>query len=493
MSVMEKIRSSTDSTWMRAILIIIGLVFVFWGVGAGAGMQTTQAVALVNGTRITDTQLQRLMRDQVNAMGQTSLDEDQMATLSKQVLEQLITDEVLLQEAYDAGIEISDEEIQRYILEIDAFKDAEGAFSPEIYGRALKRLGYTKARFEEQSREEMMRGKLREVVASGVVVTTAEVRDLYNRSATQVELGFVRIQDSEIAGRVQVTDAEIDAFLAGSADQVQAAYEADKARLYSQPRRIGLHRILMRKGHAGVADADVLARMEEVRAKAVAGEDFAALARVWSEDMTAEGGGDAGTVPEPAMEPRLASAAIAAGVGGLSTVVETDNAYVLIRVDEILEAAVTPIEEVKRDIARSIIAKGRANEQATALAESILAAWKAEGLAPAALVEESGLRVQSAGPFSPSESFIPGLGVAPALVQAVQQQATTGVLPVVYPVEGGRVVAAVTAWSGADAERFEAIAQLVRMQLLQQKQQEVLDQWEGQLVAGAKVERLLRN
>ncbi len=493
MSVMEKIRSSTDSTWMRAILVIIGLVFVFWGVGAGAGMQTTQAVAMVNGKRITDTELQRVMRDQVNAMGRSSLDEDQITTLTTQVLEQLIADEVLLQESYKAGIEVSDEEIQRYILEIDAFQDDKGKFSPEIYGRALKRLGYTKARFEEQTREEMMRGKLREVVAAGVVVTTAEVRDLYNRSATQVELEFVRVQDSDIASRVIVEESEVDAFLAASADQVQAAYDADKARLYSQPRRIGLHRILMRKGHAGVADADVLARMEEVRAKAVAGEDFASLARTWSEDLTAEGGGDAGTVPEPTMEPRLASAAIAAGAGGISTVVETDNAFVLIRVDEILEAAVIPIDDVKRDIARQIISRSRAQEQATQLAASLLQAWTTEGQAPVALIEQSGLRLQTAGPFSPTESFIPGLGVAPALVQAVQQQASTGVLSAVFPVEGGRVVAAISAWSGADEGQFEAIAQLVRMQLLQQKQQEVIDQWQGQLVAGAKVEQLLRN
>lgn len=491
MSVLEKIRSSTDSTWMRAILVIIALVFLFWGVGSSSSMQTTQAVARVNGKRITDTELQRRMRDQVNASGRSSMDEDQMRALNKQVLDALITDEVVLQEAYRAGLEVSDEEIQRYILEIDAFKDDQGRFSSEIYGRALKRLGYTKARFEEQTRAEMMRGKLREVVASGVVVTTAEIRELYMQNATQAELRFVRIQDSEIARRVVVEDAEIDRLLAANADQVQAAYEQDKARLYNQPRRIGIHRILMRKGVEGIEDSKVQARMEELRGRIAAGEDFEALARAWSEDLTAESGGNAGTVPEPAMEPRLASAAIAAGPGGLSPVVETDNAFVILRVDEITEARLIPLDEVKRDIARTILARQKASSEAEALAARLLEDWKAQGQAPVEQLAALGLRLQDTGPFSPKDGFIPNLGMAPAVNQAVLAQGGTGLLGQVLPVEGGRVLAEVSGWTAADESRFEAIAEMVRMQLLQQKQQEVLDQWEGQLVAQARVERLL--
>ncbi|NOY26461.1 MAG: hypothetical protein GXP62_11365, partial [Oligoflexia bacterium] len=173
MTFMEKIRRSTDSTVMRVIFIIIVLVFVFWGVGSGAGMQTTQAIATVNGTRITDTQLQHEMRGRVRSLGGNSMDEDQITILSKQVLEQLITQEVIVQEAVKVGLEVSTEEMQHAVLDIDAFKDGDGRFSAELYGRLLKRQGMTKGKFEEQLRDDMLRNKLKETVASGVSVSQA--------------------------------------------------------------------------------------------------------------------------------------------------------------------------------------------------------------------------------------------------------------------------------------------------------------------------------
>ena len=492
MSVMEKIRSSTDSTVMRVVFVLIVLVFVFWGVGTGAGMQSTQSIATVNGERITDTELQRIMRSRVRDMGGSSLDEDQVNTLSKQVLEQLITDRVLVQESLRVGLEVSTEEMQRYILEIDAFKDDQGQFSSELYGRTLKRMGLNKGRFEEEIREEMLRNKLREVVLGGVSVSEAEVRDLYERTATQAELRFVRLSDAELALQVAVSEADVDAFLAASADKVSAAYEADKARLYSQPRRIAFHRILLRKEVAGVVDVDLRARMDEIRTQAQGGADFAELARRWSEDLSAENGGDAGLVPEPVMEPQLAAAALAAGAGKLSDVIETERGLVLLQVDQVLEASETPLDEVKRDIARGLLAKERAAALATERADQVLAAWKTAGAPPTELLASLALELRTSGRFSPQESFVPGVGVAPALVQAVSDKGGAGVLDGVYPVEGGRVVAEVSAWSGADAAQFEQIKDLVRVQLLQEKQQVVLEQWQQDLVARAKVERLMK-
>lgn len=492
MSVMEKIRGSTDSTVMRVVFVLIVLVFVFWGVGTGAGMQSTQAIAQVNGERITDTELQRVMRTRVRDIGGGTMDEDQVNALSKQVLEELITDRVLVQESLRVGLEVSTEEMQRYILEIDAFKDDKGEFSSELYGRTLKRMGLTKGRFEEQIREEMLRNKLREVVVASVSVSEAEVRDLYERTATQAELRFVRLSDAELAAGLTVPEADVDAYLAASADKVSAAYEADKARLYSQPRRIGFHRILLRKEVAGVSDADLRARMDEIKAQATTGADFAELARRWSEDLSAENGGDAGLVPEPVMEPQLAAAALAAGAGKISDVIETDRGLVLLRVDQVLEASETPLDEVKRDIARNLIAKERAAALATERADKLLAAWKEAGAPPEAMIAELGLELRTSGRFSPQESFLPGIGVASTLAQAVSDKGGAGVLDGVYPVEGGRIVAEVSAWSGADAAQFEMLKDLVRVQLLQEKQQVVLEQWQQDLVSRARVERLMR-
>lgn len=492
MTVMERIRASTDSTVMKVIFVIIVLVFVFFGVGSGAGMMTTQAVATVNGERITDTELQRIMRNRVRDLGGSSMDEDQVQELSRQVLEQLILDEALVQEAHRVGLEVSTEEMQRYVLEFDAFKDDEGKFSADLYERSLKRMGMTKGRFEESIRQELLRNKLREVVVASVDVSDAEVRDLYERTATQAELRFVRLADEQLAAGVEVGQDAIDAFLATEAAQVTAAYEADKARLYSQPRRISYQRLVLRKGVAGVDDLALRQKMEAIRAEAAAGADFDLLVQRWSEDLSAATGGRSGLMPEPQMDPQLANAAISAGAGGLSTVVENDRSLILLKVDQVVDASETPLDEVKGEIARQLIAKAEAQRLGGEWAEEILAAWKAAGAPPEELLAQRGLSVQRAGPFAPTDTFVPGLGIAPAVMQAVTDQAGPGLIDAVFPVEGGRVIAEISAWSGADEAQYTMLEPMIRYQLLQEKQQQVLEQWQVGLVAQARVERLMR-
>jgi len=491
MSVMEKIRSSTDSTVMRVIFGIIILVFIFWGVGSGAGMMTTQPVARVNSKRITDSDLQREMRTRMRGMGQGTLDEDQVSALSKQVLDQLIIDEVMVQEAHRIGLEVSTEEMQRYVLDIAAFKGDDGRFSVELYGRSLKRMGLSKGRFEESIRDEMMRGKLREVVLSSVTVSDAEVRELYDRTATQATIDYVRLLDADIATTVKVDPDQITDLLAKHSDQVQAAYDADKARLYSQPRKISFHRLMLKKDFAGTSTEDLQARMDKIREEAVGGGDFEALARRWSEDLSAENGGQAGTVPEPVMEPQLASAALAAGAGQISQVIDLEQGLFLLKVDGITDATQVPLEDVKGDIARQLIARQEGSRLGGERAEALLTEWKATGSAPVDLIAQDHLELDHAGPFSPTDTMIPGVGVAPALVKAVGDQAKEGVLDGVFPVEGGRVVAAVSSWSAADPTRFEQIKELIRMQLIQQEQDEVLQQWQDDLVSRSHVERFL--
>ena len=145
MSLMEKIRGGTESGAMKVVLGIIVVVFVFWGIGTG-NSPTSQLVATVDGKRITDTRFHKLMKQQ--ARGQDgNLTEEQHQALARDVVMQLITQEVMLQEADSLGIEISDEEVARTILELDAFNSESGEFSTELYTRHLKHYGTTRALF----------------------------------------------------------------------------------------------------------------------------------------------------------------------------------------------------------------------------------------------------------------------------------------------------------------------------------------------------------
>ena len=138
MAVMENIRAGATNPWMKAVFGAIVLVFVFWGVG-GAGGPTNQVIAEVNGKRITDTQFQRLMRNISRSQGEAKNDEEQ-AQLAQQAVMELIELEVLGQAAARNGVEVSPDEIARYVLQIEGFRDSDGKFSDTLYEKNLKRL-----------------------------------------------------------------------------------------------------------------------------------------------------------------------------------------------------------------------------------------------------------------------------------------------------------------------------------------------------------------
>ena len=76
---------------------------------------------------------------------------------------------------------------------------------------------------------------------------------------------------------------------------------------------------------------EALKRAEEVHAKALKGEDFAALAREYSDDSSGGKGGDLGSFGLTSMVKPFADAAFALKPGGVSDVVESEFGFHVIQ------------------------------------------------------------------------------------------------------------------------------------------------------------------
>lgn len=82
-------------------------------------------------------------------------------------------------------------------------------------------------------------------------------------------------------------------------------------------------------------NSDSKAKAEEVLAKVKAGEDFAALAKQYSQDTTASAGGDLGFFAKGKMVPEFETAAFALKEGEVSGIVKTVYGYHIIKVTEV--------------------------------------------------------------------------------------------------------------------------------------------------------------
>jgi len=486
---MENIRAGASNPWMKAVFAAIVLVFVFWGVG-GSGGPTNQVIAEVNGKRITDTDFQRLMRNISRSQGEATSDEEQ-ARLAQQAIEQLIEIEVLEQVAERNDIEVSSDEIARYVLQIDGFKDSDGKFSNTLYAKNLKRMGLTQGRFEAQIRSQLTLEKLTEFAYTGVQVTEGQVRRTFMQSQTRVALKLARIPNSNLLDDVEMDDNLIEAFVTSNEADIRARYEADFKRLYKKSRRAQIRQIVIKPDELEEG-ADARGLIDGLRDRALAGDDFSALAREFSHDVSADNGGDVGTMAEEQMAPSVARAVFEVEAGSVAEVVTTSDGLVLVKVDAIFPAETTEFDDVKKAIAETITAEKQVGEVAQAYAERVLASWTADGTPSADLLLEQNVIALDTPTFPLASPGFPGLSDSPELMKAIQTASSTGLIETIFPVPGGRMIAEITVLEVPSESDFEADKEQIRKRMEALARNDWVTAWRSDLVRQARVTQYWR-
>ena len=125
-------------------------------------------------------------------------------------------------------------------------------------------------------------------------------------------------------------------------DESALAAEYDKSKQrYSQPQvrqilvRAKGSEVALRSGQRELSLDEARAKAVSLRAKLVAGADFAALARAESDDPgSRDKGGDVGAVLRGATGANFEAAAFSLAVGKLSDVVQTEQGFHILRVEE---------------------------------------------------------------------------------------------------------------------------------------------------------------
>jgi peptidyl-prolyl cis-trans isomerase C len=174
---------------------------------------------------------------------------------------------------------------------------------------------------------------------------------------------------NEIAKTVEVSDEDIQTF-----------YEENKEKM-ARPEQVKARHVLIEvKAEADDETRDAARkRIEEVIAKARGGEDFAELAKKYSEGPSAPQGGDLGTFPRGRMVPPFEKAAFSLKQGEISDPVLTRFGYHAIKVEEKTEASVPTLEEAKEQM-RSFLSNSKVSEAVQKRLDALRAAAKIEKL-----------------------------------------------------------------------------------------------------------------
>src|SRR5690606_34903272 len=155
-------------------------------------------------------------------------------------------------------------------------------------------------------------------------LTLAEYRDVLTTQARQEQIQQMYLQS-------QLRDARpVDV----SEDEMRARFENASAQLQQRPRLLTFRQVVIVPDASEEAREAARAQADTLLQRLREGEDFAALARRYSDDPgSAQLGGDLGWFRRGRMVQEFEDVAFALGEGAVSRVVESDFGFHIIRID----------------------------------------------------------------------------------------------------------------------------------------------------------------
>lgn len=243
---------------------------------------------------------------------------EQLADALKQarqtVIEKLIEKRLLVQQAEQMQISVSDEDVERALAQILE----RNSTTMEQFKSELARMGMDEQQYRDNLRDQLLGSKLINYeVRSKVIVPEERIIDYYDQHYTE-QVG---------AGGYYILQIGVTLDKEGMpADPVEATKAARK-------------------------------KAERILSLAMGGQDFKQLARQYSDLPSAVDGGDIGAFQEDEMAEYMRDAVTSLKPGEISPVVESPNGYMLFKLLSSQEGKIitkVPYESVKEEIRNTL-------------------------------------------------------------------------------------------------------------------------------------------
>ncbi len=427
LSLMRKHASSWIIKFLLAAIIV---VFIPWGVQRYTSQRSSR-VAEVNGTIITLNDYRNAyanLLEQVRQSFGTNLNDEliQALQLRTRALDQLVDRVLMLQAAEKLKIQVSDEELAQTIRSIDAFQTA-GAFDNQRYLNTLSRTKISPETFEQQQRESMIIDKLQTFINANIKVSDLEARQWYKWNNTEVDVDYVLFEPGQFK-KIEPTADEIRDFfeqhketyktdpeikvrylylrpedfaarVTVAEEDIRDYYESNPEK-FENPKTVQARHILIQVDPEAKPEEVESARQraEDVLKMAKEGQDFAALARRYSEGPTKTKGGDLGTFRREAMVKPFADKAFSMKADEISEPVRTRFGWHIIKVEKVNPAKTLSLDEAREDIQKTLKTE-RSKNLAYNEAEVVYDATF-EGQNLAEIVQKRNLKILTTGPFT---------------------------------------------------------------------------------------------
>jgi peptidyl-prolyl cis-trans isomerase D len=390
------------------VAVFVLLVFVDWGAGRSGGPGGGDAAIKIGDRAVSEQEfieeLRRMNQRYSRQFGDQWNDIRERVNLPQETVGYFIMRELQLAEAADAGLVVSDEELQQRIVTDPLFQRESGGFiGADRYERVVRSyFRMTPQSFERWYAENILLAKLNTMVRQGVYVSDTEVEERFRRQSEIADFETIQLRYEPYLSQVEVSEADLAAHYEAHAEEyhrpeqreirylvvetsrlrrllpaedaeLEAYYEQHRGEFVEEEQAHARHILFRVAPGAGPVERNEA----ELRAKSVAqiaqsGADFSELAAKHSEDPgSKDNGGDLGWFGRGQMVKEFEDAVWGAKPGDILGPVQSQFGFHIIRVEGFKPQRQQALDEVREEI-RFRYLEGRAAAEAEVRAAELV-------------------------------------------------------------------------------------------------------------------------
>ena len=373
------IRDASSGKFGKAIMsVLFGVLIVsfgLWGIGDIFKGYGQSSLASIGKTEISTEQFRTLYTDKLQQIGRQigrpmTPDQARRFGLDRQVLQQIIAEAALDEEARRLGLAQSDAAIVREISADPNFAGADGKFDPQRFAYALRQFGYTEQRYVAEQRRTTLRRQIAGSFTAGIAPSKTQLDALTRYQNEERTIEYIQLGPDQ-AGKIDpptaeqlqsyfderkglfrapeyrkiavltVTPEEIGKKITVSDEDARKIFERDKDK-YAKPERREIKQIAF----------PTLEAAKAAREKIAGGTSFEDLAK---EMKLTDSDTDLGLVTQASVgDPAIAAAAFAAPLNEVSQPVKGALATALIKVTKIEPGTAANYDAIAPEIKKQI-------------------------------------------------------------------------------------------------------------------------------------------
>ncbi len=380
---LQSIRDKATGVFAWVIVVLLIVPFALWGIQEYLGGGSAINVASINDTEISrnalNAQVDRDLRGRKDRPEGAAL-----AAFRRNVLDQMIQEELLFQAAMERGLRIHEVAIVEQIRANSAFQ-VDGQFDQQRYEELLDYNNLNPSTYQAGLGRDLMIQQFVGGILKSAFVTPAEIDQLLELQGRKLDIAYLQLPLSRYKDAVEVTEEQISQYyqehkqnfvtaekikldylilssqdiekeLKFTDDQLKEFYQDNQDSFITPEQKQVAHILVEIPSTAKEAEATAAqTRINEVYSKLQQGGDFAKLASEYSDDAgSASQGGDIGILEAGVLDKAFEEAAAVLGKGEYSKPVKTSLGYHIIKLLDLKPGSNKSFADAKADVQKMI-------------------------------------------------------------------------------------------------------------------------------------------